>query len=89
MVSTPEDITDDSPSLLMTQTTVKKPSARKSLHFSPTYYMLKIELLSIVLEIQNHNADPLNMEVACGKILKTEKGIQKPMIRLKTSFKHR
>ena len=31
MVSTIEEITDDSPSLPMTQTTVKKPSARKSL----------------------------------------------------------
>ena len=29
MVSTPEEITDDSPSLPMTQTTVKKPSTRK------------------------------------------------------------
>ena len=31
MVSTPEEVTDDSPSFSMTQTTVKKPSARKSL----------------------------------------------------------
>ena len=31
MLSTPEEIIDDSPSLPMTQTTVKKPSASKSL----------------------------------------------------------
>ena len=31
MVSTPEEITYDSPSFSMTKTTVKKPSARKSL----------------------------------------------------------
>ena len=31
MVSTPEEITDISPSLLIIQTTVKKPSAKKSL----------------------------------------------------------
>ena len=42
MVYTPEEITDESPSLPMTQITVKKPSARKSLHVSPTYLMLKI-----------------------------------------------
>ena len=29
MVYTPEEVTDDSPSLTMTQTAVKKPSARK------------------------------------------------------------
>ena len=29
MVSNPEDITDDSPSLSMTKTTVKKPTASK------------------------------------------------------------
>ena len=33
--------------------------------------MLKIELLYVVLELQNQIAEPLNMEVACGKIKKT------------------
>ena len=33
MVSNPEEITNDGPSLPMTQTTVKKPSAIKSLCF--------------------------------------------------------
>ena len=33
MVSSPEEITNDGPSLPMTQTTVKKPSAGKSLCF--------------------------------------------------------
>ena len=41
MVSTPEEITNYSPSLTMTQTTVKKPIARKSLRFSPTYLVFK------------------------------------------------
>ena len=31
MVSTPEEITNDSPSLPMTQTTVTKPTSRKAL----------------------------------------------------------
>ena len=31
MVYTPEEVTDESPGLPMNQTTVKKPSARKSL----------------------------------------------------------
>ena len=37
MVLTQEEVTYDSPSLPMTSTPVKKPSARKSLCFSPTY----------------------------------------------------
>ena len=36
--------------------------------YSPTYLMLRIELLSVVLEIQNKNADTLNMDVVCGQI---------------------
>ena len=31
--------------------------------YSPTYLMLKRELLYVVLELQNQNADPLNMLV--------------------------
>ena len=41
MVSTPEEINDDIPSLTMTQTTVKKPSARKSLHLSTNIFDVK------------------------------------------------
>ena len=39
--------------------------------------MLKIELLSVVLELKNQNAEPFNLDVACGKIKQNEKVIQK------------
>ena len=41
MVSTPEEITDDSPSLPMTQMTVKKPSDRKSLRLFTNIFDVK------------------------------------------------
>ena len=41
MVSTSEEITDYSPSLNMTQTTFKKPSARKSLHLLTNRFDVK------------------------------------------------
>ena len=41
MVSTPEEITNDSPSLNMTQTTIKKPSARKSLYLFTNIFDVK------------------------------------------------
>ena len=41
MVSTPEEITDDIPSLPTTQTTVKKPSARKPLRLSTYIFYVK------------------------------------------------
>ena len=41
MVSNPEEITDVSPSLPMTQTTVKKPSARKSLCLFTNIFYVK------------------------------------------------
>ena len=65
MVSTPEEITIDSPSLPMTQTIVKKPSASKSLRLFTKIFDVKIELLSVVLEIQNKNEKPLKLDVAC------------------------
>ena len=89
MVSTSEKITDESPSLPMIQTTVKKPSARKLLCFSPKYLMLKRELLSVLLELQNKDADPINLNLACGKIKQNKNFIQKSMIRLNVSFIHR
>ena len=60
----------------MNQTTVKKSSAGKSLSFSPKYLMLEIELLSVMLELKNHNADTLRLEVACGKIKQNQISIQ-------------
>ena len=41
MISTPEEITDDSHSLPMTQTTVKKPSPGKSLHIITSIFDVK------------------------------------------------
>ena len=48
--------------------------------------MLKRELLSVILELQNKNSAPLNLDVVCGEIKQNEKGIQKSMIRLDISF---
>ena len=44
--------------------------------YSPTYLMLKRELLSVMLNMQNQNADPSKLEISGGKI-KTKKIIQK------------
>ena len=41
MVSTPEEITDDSPGFPMTQTTNKNPSARKSLRLFTNIFDFK------------------------------------------------
>ena len=68
MVSTPEEITDKSTSLSMTQTTVKKQVLENHCVYSPTYLMIKRELLYVVLELQNQNTEPLKLEVACVKI---------------------
>ena len=41
IVSTPEEIIEDSPSLSVTQTEIKKPSARKSLRLFTTIFDVK------------------------------------------------
>ena len=76
MVSTPEEITDVNTSLPMKQTIVKNQVLVNHRVYSPTYLMLKIELLSNVTELQNQNTEPLNLVVVCGKIKQNEKGIQ-------------
>ena len=65
MVSTPEEITYDSLSLPMIKNTVKKPSDRKSLHLFINISDIKRELLSVVLDLQTKNSDPLDMYVSC------------------------
>ena len=65
MVSTPEEVTEVSPSLRITQTKIKNPSDRNSLCYSPTYLMLKEELISAVLNLQNKNSEPLKLEISC------------------------
>ena len=80
MVSTPEEITDDSPSFPMTQTIVKKTSAKKSLCLFTNIFDVKIKQKNVVLELQNQNAEPLNLVIACGSIKQNEKDIQKSMI---------
>ena len=66
MVSTPEEITDDSPSFYMTQTTVKKPSARKSLRLFTNIFDVKNRTFVRHVGAVNKNAEPLNLYVACG-----------------------
>ena len=72
----------------MTQTTVKNQVLVNQYVYSPTYLMLEIELLSIVLVLKNQNTEPLKLDVACGDIKQNEKGIQKSMNRLNVIFIH-
>ena len=98
MVSTPEEITDDSLIFPMTQTTFlvclwpKWQSRNQVLGnncvYSPTYLMLKRELLFFVLELQNKYADPLNLDVSCGGIRQNWKDIPKSMNKLSVIFIH-
>ena len=61
MISTQEEIFNDSPSLPTTQTTVKKQVLVNNCVYSLTYWMLKRELISVVLELQNKNTHPLKL----------------------------
>ena len=79
MVSTPEDVTYDSPSFPMTSTPVKNQVLGNHCVYSPTYLMLKIKQQNVVLELQNPNADPLKWVIACGPIKQNEKGVQKSL----------
>ena len=60
MVSTTEK-TDDSPSFSMTQTTVKKPSARKSLCLFTNIFYVKMKTGKVVLELKNNNTEPQDL----------------------------
>ena len=51
MVSTPEEITDDSSSLPMTKTIVKKQVLGNHCVFSPTYLMLKRKQKNVLLDL--------------------------------------
>ena len=53
MVSTPEELTDVSPSLRITLTTIKNQVLGNHCVYSPTYFMLKREMLSIILNLKN------------------------------------
>ena len=66
MVSTPEEIKVDSPSLPMAQTTVKKPSASKSMCLFTNIFDVKRKNQNILLELQNKNAELLQLVIACG-----------------------
>ena len=66
MVSTPEEVTDVNPGLLITQTTEKKQVLENNCVYSPAYLMLKREQKYVVLNLQNKNSDPLKLEIACG-----------------------
>ena len=58
MVFTTEEVTDESPSLPMTQTTVKNQVLGNNYIFLPTYLMLKIKQQNVLLELQNTNVEP-------------------------------
>ena len=58
MISTPEEVTDFSPSFRITQTTVKNQVLGNHCVYSPTYLMLKRELLSVIPNMQNEYPDP-------------------------------
>ena len=88
MVSTPEEVTDVSPVLRINQTIVKKPSARKSLCLFTNVFDVKNITNSVVLNLQNHNSESLNLEIDCGLIKKTKKGIKKPTIKLDVICTH-
>ena len=70
MVSTPEEITDVSPSLRKTSTTIKNQVLGNHCVYSPTHLMLKRKLHNVVLELQNQNREPLKLVIACGPIKK-------------------
>ena len=76
MVSTPEEVTDFIPSLSITQTTVKNQVLVSHRVSSPRYLMFKKEQKSVVLNLQNQNADPSKLEIACGTIKKTKRAFK-------------
>ena len=58
MVSTPEGVTDNSPNVPMTSTTVKKPSAKKSMCLFTNIFDVKIKEQNAVLELKNKKTEP-------------------------------
>ena len=64
MVSTPEEVTDVIPIFCITQTTVKNQVPGNHYVYSPTYFMLKRELLSFMPNLQNQNAEPIKLEIS-------------------------
>ena len=58
MVSTPEDVTYDSPSLPMTSTPVDNQVLGNHCVYSPIYLVFKRKQQNVVLDLQNPNADP-------------------------------
>ena len=68
MVSSPEKVTDGSPSLRITQTTAKHKILGNHCIYSPTYLMLKRKQKNVVLNLKNQNVEPLKLEIACGPI---------------------
>ena len=73
MVSTPGQITDDTPSLPMTQTTVNKPSAMKSISLFTNIFDVKKRTAMHSVGATKCNTEPLNLDVACGKLNRERK----------------
>ena len=64
IVSTPEEITYEVPNQVLGNHCV----------YLPIYLMLKIKQQNVVLDLQNKNADPLKLVIACGPIKKKRRG---------------
>ena len=77
MVSNPEEITTYSPSLPMTQTTVKKPSASKSLCFFINIFDVKKITAIRRVGAAKSKRRSTNLVIASGTIKQNKKGIQK------------
>ena len=59
MVSTPEGVKDNSPNVPITSTTVKKPSARKSLCLFTNILDFRKKQQNFILWLQSPNTEPL------------------------------
>ena len=59
MVSTPEGVKDNSPNVPITSTSVKKPSARKSLCLFTNILDFRKKQQNFILWLQNPNTEPL------------------------------
>ena len=77
IVSTTGENAFVSPSVPETPTSVKNRVLGNYCFYSPTYMMVKRKQKNVLLELQDQNAEPLKLLIACGPKQKKQKGIQK------------
>ena len=65
----PEGVTDNIPNVHMTSTSVKKPSAMKSLCLFTNILDIKPKTEKRRVVAENLNAEPLKLVIACGSII--------------------